>query len=150
MARPSRTGGKASAAKTRKAGSAKARNPAKPKRPLGPTTIRLKRPGAAGLTKELREAREQQAATAEILKVIASSPDDVQPVFEAIAASANRLIGGYSAAVFRFIDGVQHLKASTPTTPEADEILKNTFPMPVANVPLASNKILRGETSQIE
>jgi two-component system, NtrC family, sensor kinase len=110
----------------------------------------LKRPGAAGLTKELREAREQQAATAEILKVIASSPDDVQPVFEAIAASANRLIGGYSAAVFRFIDGVQHLKAFTPTTPEADEILKNTFPMPVANVPLASNKILRGETSQIE
>ena len=75
-----------------------------------------------------KEARKQQAATAEILKVIASSPSDVQPVFEAIAASANRLIGGFSTAVFRVIDGVVHLVAFTPTNPEADEALKATFP----------------------
>src|SRR5947208_1124895 len=42
------------------------------------------------------EAREQQAATAGILKVIASSPSDVQPVFEAIAASAKRLLDGFT------------------------------------------------------
>jgi hypothetical protein len=40
---------------------------------------------------ELAEVRRQQAATAEILKVIAASPADVQPVFQAIAARANRL-----------------------------------------------------------
>src|ERR1700704_4537268 len=52
-----------------------------------------------------KEALERQTATAEILKVIASSPSDTTPVFDAIAISANRLLGGFSAAVFRFVDG---------------------------------------------
>ena len=61
------------------------------------------------LFNETQEALERQTATADILKVIASSPSDVQPVFEAIATSANRLIGGFSTAVFRFVDGIVHL-----------------------------------------
>ena len=85
------------------------------------------------LFNETKEALERQTATAEILRVIASSPSDVQPVFDAIAASANRLLGGFSSTVFRFIDGTAHLKAFTPTTPEADEILQSTFPRPVAD-----------------
>src|ERR1700694_4262580 len=85
------------------------------------------------LFNETREALERQTATAEILKVIASSPSDVQPVFEAIATSAKRLIGGFSSTVFRFIDGIAYLKAFTPTTPAADEVLKATFPRPVAD-----------------
>ncbi|HLZ04699.1 MAG TPA: GAF domain-containing protein [Bradyrhizobium sp.] len=99
------------------------------------------------LFNETREALERQTATADILKVIASSPSDVQPVFEAIAASANRLIGGHSTAVFRFIDGIVHIAAFTPTTPEADDVLKNMFPMPVANLP--QRNVLNGETDQI-
>ena len=58
------------------------------------------------LFNETKEALERQTATAEILKVIASSPSDVQPVFEAIAANANRLIGGFSTAVYRFVGGM--------------------------------------------
>ena len=85
------------------------------------------------LFNETREALERQTATADILKVIASSPDDVQPVFDAIARRANTLIGGFSSTVFRFIDGIAYLEAFTPTTPAADEVLKTTFPRPVAD-----------------
>jgi two-component system, NtrC family, sensor kinase len=87
------------------------------------------------LARELGDALQRQSATAEILKVIASSRSDVQPVFEAIAASANQLIGGFSTAVYRFVDGMAHLAAFTPTTPAADEILKRAFPRQTTDLP---------------
>jgi signal transduction histidine kinase len=53
---------------------------------------------------ELAESREQQAATAEILKVISSSPMDLQRVFTEIAASAALLCDAYDV-VIRQLDG---------------------------------------------
>jgi len=55
--------------------------------------------GALDLKRQLAEAHEQRTANAEILKVIASSPSDVQPVFDAIVETAKRLIGAFSATV---------------------------------------------------
>src|SRR6202045_2539655 len=89
----------------------------------------------ARLFNETREALERQTATAEILKVIASSPSDVQPVFDAIAASANRLIGGFSATVMLFVRDALQLVAFTPTSPMADEMLQASFPRPLAEFP---------------
>jgi two-component system NtrC family sensor kinase len=45
----------------------------------------------ARLSRELNEAVEQQAATADILNIISNSPSDTQPVFEAIVRSLLKL-----------------------------------------------------------
>jgi two-component system NtrC family sensor kinase len=89
----------------------------------------------ARLEVELRAAQDRQTATAEILKVIASSPDDVQPVFEAIAESAKRLLGAFSTTVLRFIGEELHLVAYTPISAEADNALKTSFPRLLAEFP---------------
>ena len=74
MARPSRKGGKTSEAKARNASPAKGRKTTKTKPRIAPAATRVKRRSISDPSKDLKEAREQQAATAEILKVIASSP----------------------------------------------------------------------------
>jgi GAF domain-containing protein len=87
----------------------------------------------AHLLNETKEALERQTATADILKVIASSPSNVQPVFEAIAERSKRLVDALSTTVFRLEDGVMHLRAFTSTSPEADATLKAMFPAPLSN-----------------
>jgi len=89
----------------------------------------------ARLFNETKETLERQTATADILKVMAASPSDVQPVFDAIAANANRLIGGFSTAVLRYVDGAAHLAAFTPTDPAGDRVLQASFPVPFARFP---------------
>ncbi|MGH8673088.1 MAG: GAF domain-containing protein, partial [Burkholderiales bacterium] len=80
---------------------------------------------------EATEALERQTATAEILRVISSSPTDVEPVYDAIVKSAMRLIGGRSAAVTRGESDSLYLVALTSTNKSGDKALKGLFPRPV-------------------
>ena len=49
---------------------------------------------------ELAEALRQQAATSEILRVIASSPNDLRPVLDAVAENSARVCGASDALIF--------------------------------------------------
>ena len=60
------------------------------------------------LLNETKEALEQQTATSEILRVIASSLTDLQPVMEAVAENAARVCGATYASIFR-LEG-EHLR----------------------------------------
>jgi GAF domain-containing protein len=84
--------------------------------------------------RDLTESLDRQTATAEILRVIASSPTDLQPVFSAIAESAKRLLGAYAALITRLIGDDLHLGALTSTNPSGDEVARARFPIAVASV----------------
>jgi regulator of replication initiation timing len=69
----------------------KKRKPAKPrKKPLPQTLVHLKSENAK-LRRELSEALEQQTATSEVLRVISSSPAELNHVFKAILQNAIRI-----------------------------------------------------------
>ncbi len=78
---------------------------------------------------DLTEALEQQTATSDILRVISSSPTDVQPVFDAIARDAMRLCNADYSVVGRFDGKLLHLVAHQLVRPEGVQALLRLFPM---------------------
>jgi hypothetical protein len=66
-------------------------------------------------TADLTESLAQQTATAEVLKVISSSPGDLQPVFEAMLEKAARICDAQSGSIYRWDGDVLHLAATYRT-----------------------------------
>src|SRR4029077_3202875 len=77
---------------------------------------------------DLTEGLKQQTATGEILRVISSSPTEVQPVFDAIVRSASLLCGGEHAIVTRYDGELLHLAAQHNPRPRAAEETEALFP----------------------
>src|SRR5262249_27230151 len=76
----------------------------------------------ARVSRDLNETREQQDPTADVLKVIRSSPANVQPVFDMIAESAARLCQAQFCFVYRFDGQLLHFVAHHSLTAEVLEI----------------------------
>jgi GAF domain-containing protein len=64
-----------------------------------PSEVEAREPTVEELKQDLAEARDQQTATSEILRVISISPSNAQPVFAEIAKSSARLCDAYDAII---------------------------------------------------
>ena len=86
----------------------------------GPAKAEARRPAqtdAARLTLELQEARERQAATSEVLSLIADAPTDLAPVFDRIVKNAARLCQSVLSAAYRREGDHVHLVAHDQFSP---------------------------------
>ena len=95
----------------------------------------------AALIAELRESTEQQAATAEVLRMISSSAHDAQPVFDMIARCAKQLCDGQFCAVFRFDGTLIHLVAHHGISAEGAVAYERGFPVRPSGVNAISRAI---------
>ena len=100
--------------------------------------------------RELTTALDQQTATGEILRVIASSPTDVQPVFEAIVASAARLCDATFSAVARFDGELLHLVAVNNMSPEETAAYQSLFPRPPGRHFIVGRAFVDGRPVHVE
>ena len=84
-----------------------------------------KQTNVARLTRELKEAREQQTATADVLKVISRSTFDLKLVLEALIESATRLCGATRGHIFQFDGEYLRFAAAYGAWPGFAEALAN-------------------------
>src|SRR5262245_54076003 len=87
-------------------------------------------------TRELAEALEQQTATSEVLRVISSSPGELEPVFSAMLENALRICEAKFGMLHRYSDGVFVAQTMVGAPPAlVDALLRKTF-TPPPGVPL--------------
>jgi len=111
------------------------RKPPKPEHHNAPKTAPRSKPSpssqgrlVARLTHELRETTEQHTATSEILRVISSSPSDLQPVFQAMLKNAVRLCDAKFGNIYRWDGDALHLVA-TQNVPAAFVQVRGRSPL---------------------
>lgn len=123
------------AMKTRAAKTRKSDNAPKPAPATGSTVATV---DVAQLVLELQEARERQAATAEVLSLISDAPTDLLTVFDRIVKNAARLCQSVLSAVYRRDGDQVHLVAHDQFSPESIAAVKKAYPAPLGSSNLIS------------
>ncbi|HKA76944.1 MAG TPA: GAF domain-containing protein [Pseudolabrys sp.] len=92
----------------------------------------------AQLARELSQSLEQQAATSEVLRVISSSPGELEPVFQAILENALRICGAKFGNLWLCKDGGFQVAASHGVPAKyRDQLQPGTIVYPGPSLPLA-------------
>jgi signal transduction histidine kinase/putative methionine-R-sulfoxide reductase with GAF domain len=94
----------------------------------------------ARLLHELRQSLEQQTATAEVLRVISSSPGELELVFQAMLENAVRICDAKFGNIYRWHDDVLHLVAGHNTPPAFAEA-RRSAPLRRAQNPLVDRMV---------
>jgi two-component system, NtrC family, sensor kinase len=79
----------------------------------------------ARLLNELRQSLEQQTATADVLRIISSSPGDLEPVFQAMLENAVRICEAKFGILFRFESDVVRPAGMVRVSPEFAEFVRH-------------------------
>ena len=85
------------------------------------------------LTRELKEANDRQTATAEVLRIVASSPEDLQPVFDAMLEKAIALCQAKFGTLFLYDGKAFSIVADRNLPPEYAQVLRGKSFSPEAN-----------------
>jgi GAF domain-containing protein len=101
------------------------------------------------LFNETKEALKQQTATSEILRVISSSPTDIEPVFDAIVESGMRFCEGEQCVLLGREGGMLTFLASHHSSPEGQAALRASLPIPMNRDTTAGRAILERRVVQI-
>ena len=120
-----------------------------PKRAAVPKAVRASQAAKAGvenpaptraeqLALELAEARERQAATSEVLSLIADAPTDLATVFDRIVKNAARLCQSVLSAAYRRDGDHVHLVAHDQFSAESVAAVRKAYPAPLTSKNLIS------------
>jgi signal transduction histidine kinase len=136
-----KVGGEPTRSKSRATTTTKGRRAPKAAAIPGPAKTKAKNPAKTEieqLTLELQEARERQAAMAEVLSLISDSPTGIQPVFDRIVRNAARLCQSVLSAVYRREGDHVHLVAHDQFSPESVAAVRKAYPAALTSKNLIS------------
>ena len=102
------------------------------------------------LFNETQAALARQTASAEILRVISQSPDDLQPVFDRITQSATEVCNAKFCMLWRYEDGLIHFRSSSGFSKEFMAEYLRRWPAPPAENSIAGKVIETGQRYHIE